>query len=82
MQKAEIQLRERVKELKCLYELSKIAWEADNDLEAIVAKTLEILPSAMQYPSYAQASITMDGIVTSTAGFKDCVHTISSPLTV
>lgn len=82
MHKADIQLRERVKELKCLYDLSRIAWEADNDLETIVKKTLAILPDAMQYPSMAEASITIDGAVTSTPKFSSCTTFISSPLLV
>lgn len=82
MRKADIQLKERVKELKCLYELSRIAWEADNDLGAIVKKTLAILPDAMQYPSMAEASITIDGAVTSTPKFGSCTTFISSPLLV
>ena len=80
MQNPDIQLRERVKELKCLYELSRIAWEADNDLTAIVSKALTILPSAMQYPEAAEVSITIDGTVSSTPGFKQSIATIASPL--
>ena len=80
MQKADFHLKERVKELKCLYDLSKIAWEADNDLETIVNRTLTILPSAMQYPALAEASITVDGTVSSTTKFKSCTCVISSPL--
>ena len=82
MAKADFQLKERVKELRCLYELSKIAWEADNDLETIVAKTLEILPSAMQYPAQAEASITIDGAVTSTSHYQSCTRYIASPLMI
>src|SRR5690606_3380808 len=82
MQKADLQLKERVKELKCLYELSKIAWEADNDLEAVVAKTLEILPSAMQYAARAEVSVVIDGHATTTARFKACTRHISAPLVV
>ena len=80
MQQADLQLKERVKELKCLYALSKIAWEADNDLEAIVRKTLTILPEAMQYPLQAEASIAIDGVVTSTPKFDSCTHRVTSPL--
>ncbi|MGC1242026.1 MAG: ATP-binding protein [Chryseosolibacter sp.] len=82
MQQADVQLKERVKELKCLYELSKIAWEAGNDLETIVAKTLDILPSAMQYPMMAEACITIDGKVASTSKFKLCTHHMFAPLIV
>ena len=69
---ADFQLRERLKELRCLYDLSRIAWEADNDLPTIVNKTLHILPAAMQYPGLAEAAITIDGKVSTTAGFDSC----------
>lgn len=82
MQKADLQLRERLKELKCLYELSKIAWEADNDLHAIVARILRILPAAMQYPASAEASVSIDGHETTTQRFKSCANYISAPLIV
>ena len=77
---ADFQLRERLKELKCLYDLSRIAWEADNDLQTIVTRTLHILPAAMQYPELAEAAIAIDGKVVTTPGFDSCVHFISSPL--
>lgn len=80
MRRAELQLRERVKELKCLYELSRIAWEADNDLHAIVDKALKILPAAMQFPASAEAAITIDGQQATTKDFSKCAARISSPL--
>lgn len=82
MRTTEFQLKERVKELKCLYELSKIAWEADNDLETIVTRTLQILPTAMQHPDLAEASIVIDTSVRSTSKFKLCQYPISFPLMV
>ncbi len=82
MEKADLQLRERVKELKCLYDLSHIAWEADNDLQKIVGKTLTILPAAMQFPRLAEASITVDGVMASTEGFKQCPNPLTSPLLI
>lgn len=77
---AEFQLRERLKELRCLYDLSRIAWEADNDLPTIVNKTLHILPAAMQYPELAEAAITIDGKVVTTPGFDSCTQFIFSTL--
>jgi hypothetical protein len=50
MNSADIKLKERVKELKCLYDLSRIALKAGNDVSIILNRTLEILPHAMQYP--------------------------------
>ncbi len=78
----DFKLQERVKELKCLYELSRIAWEKENDLKAIVDKTLEILPIAMQFPSLAEASIVLGKKTNSTPGFEQCDYSISSPLAI
>lgn len=80
MRETELQLRERVKELKCLYELSRIAWEADNNISAIISKTLTILPAAMQYPQLTEASIVLDGETTATKGYKLAKRLISFPL--
>jgi len=82
MQKADEQLKERLKELKCLYELSRIAWEADNDLNRVVNGALTVLPSAMQYPEMAEASIIIDGERTSTPGFRQTFEQIMAPLMV
>lgn len=78
---ADFLLRERVKELNCLYELSRVAWET-NDLTAIVTKTLEILPDAMQYPSVAEVSITINTSVYATPGYSKSKYFIESRLTV
>lgn len=80
MPRTDTQLRERVKELKCLYELSRIAWEAGNDIAAVVDKALVILPSAMQYPEKAEAAITVDGKQVATPQFGRCSVRISAPL--
>jgi len=75
-----IKLKERVKELKCLYDLSKIAWEADNDLNAILAKTLSILPQAMQFPDVAEVCIVANKIKYSTPGFSKSHHPMTATL--
>jgi signal transduction histidine kinase len=82
MNSVDFKLKERIKELNCLYELSKAAWEADNDLEAIVSKTLEILPRAMQHQSVAEARITVNKEVHASAGFNKCKYIIESIITV
>jgi signal transduction histidine kinase len=77
---SEFKLRERVKELNCLYKLSRVAWEAKNDLDAIVSKTLEILPAAMQHPDAAEASISINSHSHSTGGFDKTNKVISAEL--
>jgi signal transduction histidine kinase len=79
---SDIKLRERVKELKCLYELSKISWEADKDLKTIFSKTLEILPHAMRYPDVAEVSISVNKQICSTPGFTKHKRSITSPVSL
>jgi two-component system, NtrC family, sensor kinase len=76
----EIKLKERVKELKCLYELSKISGEADKNLKTIFLKTLTILPDAMRYPDVARVCINVNNQVYSTPGFRKYKQAITSPL--
>jgi signal transduction histidine kinase len=80
MRVAEFKLKERAKELKCLYDLSRIAWESDDDLKALLSKTIRILPHAMQHPALAEACVRVGGEIFETPGFRHCRHHISSPL--
>ena len=82
MQTNHLKLRERVKELNCLYKISKAAWEAKNDIAIIVARTLDILPGAMQFPAKAEASITIDSTEHCTPNFHKSKFTIESALTL
>jgi len=79
---SDIKLKERVKELKCLYELSKISWEADKDLKTILSKTLRILPHAMRYPDAAEVSISVDKQVYSTPDFTKHKGSIKAPISL
>lgn len=78
----EFNLRERVKELKCLYELSRIAWEKGNDLDMVLTRTAKILPAAMQHTLWAEAKITVDKKEYATEKFKQVKHKIQAPLMI
>lgn len=80
MNASDFKLKERIKELNCLYKLSKIAWEAKNDLALIITKTLQILPAAMQHPDLAEACITTGATLVSTSKFNASKLTIESDL--
>lgn len=82
MNSAHFKLKERVKELNCLYAISKVAWQAENDIHTIVSKTISILPKAMQYPELAEVKITIGKEHTTTPDFGKCKITIQSPITV
>jgi two-component system, NtrC family, sensor kinase len=82
MNSVDRKLKERVKELKCLYELSKVAWEAKHDVDAIVARTLQILPDAMQFAAQAEAYINLGDDNYTTSNFSKCEYFIESGLRV
>ncbi len=46
-----VRLKERVKELSCLYEISKIAQQVEMGLELQIGKIIEIVPFGWQFPS-------------------------------
>ena len=80
MSSNESKLRERVKELNCLYRLTRVAWEATNDLTTVILKTLEILPEAMQHPLMAEASIVVHTQQHSTRQFEKTNASIEEDL--
>lgn len=82
MSTAEFKLRERIKELNCLYAISKVAWEKQNDLGAIVLATLDILPNAMQHQQLAEARIEIHGQIYSTPEFSKSRFAIQAPIVI
>lgn len=63
-------LRERVKELTCLYGIAQIAGQSGISLEAMLKGFVELLPPAWQYPKIALARISLDGVTCETPGFR------------
>ncbi|HEX5169630.1 MAG TPA: ATP-binding protein [Cyclobacteriaceae bacterium] len=78
MATANVKLKERVKELRCLYDLSKIGLAAGTDVKMFLNKTLSILSNAMQYPDRAEVSISEGKMNYATKGFEKCKRYISS----
>lgn len=74
-------LRERIKELKCIYELSRIG-ASSPDLATVLQKTLKILPASMQFPRRAVARIGAGGQEYGTPEFNRTEVRISSPILV
>lgn len=77
---SDLKLHERVKELKCLYDLSKIAWEEPDNVPNILTKTLTILTSAVQYPAQVRISINMKKASYSTHAFTKDMRTLATPI--
>ena len=70
-QRAQSALRERVKELACLYDIAQIAGQPGKSLKEILQSIVEILPPAWQYPEIAVGRIILDGATHGTAGFPE-----------
>jgi len=69
---AEAALRERLKELSCLYEVVRLAAEQqDGSLEDILQGIADLLPSAWQHTDIAEARVTLDGRDFPTRGFVE-----------
>jgi PAS domain S-box-containing protein len=71
LQKSLSQLDERVKELNCLFGLSKLVERRDSSLDDILRGTVDILPTAWQYPDVTCANIILEDKEFKTLNFKE-----------
>jgi signal transduction histidine kinase len=67
-------LRERVKELTCLYGIAQVAQQPRLTLEGMLQGFAELLPPAWQYPQISTARILLDGHAYTTPDFKEGPH--------
>ncbi|MBN2562847.1 MAG: PAS domain-containing sensor histidine kinase [Phycisphaerae bacterium] len=64
-------LRERVKELSCLYRISRIFEGSTGSPDELFQCIVELIPPAWQYPEIASARIVLDGKRYETPGFEE-----------
>src|SRR3954447_15363706 len=69
VERVEWALRERVKELTCLYGIARVTQQA-NSLEEALQKTVELLPPAWQFCDIACARIVLDDREFATRNFR------------
>jgi PAS domain S-box-containing protein len=70
LEKRRQELSERVKELNCLYGLSKLVEQRDLSLEAILQGCVELFPPAYLYPEITCARIVVEGKEFRSKNFK------------
>jgi len=68
--KIEIALRERIKELNCLYGISLFAERYSDSIENLLQNLVNILPPSWQYPEITCARIVFKGKTYKSRGFK------------
>lgn len=75
-------LQERVKELTCLYGISRLAAETEAPLAETLQGIVELLPPAWQFPDVAAARLTLDDQVHTTDGFVESEIQQVSPIVI
>jgi signal transduction histidine kinase len=80
--RAQVELRERVKELMCLHGIAKIVEQESHSLKDILQKIILLLPPAWLYPEIASARIILDNQIFTTPDFKEGVHKLTSKINV
>lgn len=75
-------LRERVKELSCLYGIAKIASSPFLSVESKLEHIILLLPPAWQYPASACARIAIDRQIFKTPGFREGKHRQSCAINI
>ena len=75
-------LRERIKELNCLYDISRFGASTDFSLDAILQAVIDFIPPAFQYPEITCARIIFDHYAFTTKNFKDTKWKLAHEITV
>jgi signal transduction histidine kinase len=65
------ELRERVKELTCMYNIANLAVTSNQPIDQFLQQAAELLPPAYLYPEIAAARIVLDGRSYMTRGFAE-----------
>lgn len=79
---ANFNLRERVKELTCLYNIATLTASQELSLDEILDSIVKILPSGWLYPEAAQARIVFEEKIYSTPEFRPGFDKLVSSLIV
>ena len=72
--RSRFELRERVKELTCMYNIANLAVSSDRSEDHFLQQAAELLPPAYLYPEITQARIVLDTKTFRTPGFRDSPH--------
>ncbi len=78
----QVALRERIKELTCLYGIAKLVQLPGISLDYILRETVKLLPPGWLYPEIASAQIVYDDQVYITPGFQKAVHSMKADILV
>jgi pyruvate,water dikinase len=75
-------LKERAKELNCLYEVEKHLNQGERPLAEVMAEVVEVIGPGWQFPEYCVASISIEGQTWESQGFKETPCMLSTDIKV
>ncbi|MCM0756806.1 sensor histidine kinase [Desulfovibrio aminophilus] len=75
-------LLERVKELDCLYGITRLAQQGNLPQDDLLRETAELVRVSWQYPEIACAAVTLDGQRYATSGYRRAGARQSSPIRI
>lgn len=73
-------LKERVKELHCLYEVSRLMSNDSLSQEQVLQGIVDLIPESWQYPDITCARMHINGQTFATANFKETAWNQSTPI--
>jgi two-component system NtrC family sensor kinase len=79
---AQVALRERIKELTCLYGIARLSAQSNIALEEILQRIADILPPSWLYPEIASGKIVLDEHSYTTKSFQEGRHKQSADIIV
>jgi len=82
LQKSMRELDERVKELNCLFEISRLVEKRNLTLDGMLQGIVDLIPPAWQYPDITCAKITLKGEEIKSSNFKETIWQQTSHIIV
>ena len=65
------ELEQRIKELNCLYDISKIYEKSSFSFEGTIQEIVDLIPTSFQYPEMTCAQVIIDSLEFRTDNFKE-----------
>jgi len=73
-------LKERIKELSCLYRIAELANRLELDIKEVLQACVDFIPAAMQYPESTSVRLTIEEVVYRSKPYFDSDNILSAEL--
>jgi len=75
-------LKERAKELRCLYEVEKVLTGIDRPLQEVMSEVVDVIGPGWQFPEVCQVEVVLDGEVFRSSGFVESTCMLKTEIQV